>query len=353
MALSSRMEAAAAANSVYEPSPSLFRKSATCQAWHHMLRNSNDKLFGMDADSVNDRLRELALQGDRLLGVQAALSTDGWRAVVMLQAPRLLTDPLWRTTLRLALLGGFAGLVNRKNYTISNAARRTDNSATSNNLAKSMLELEMICGGGDDLQYSPSSNVYLEEDDEVNLAMMKIAAKERAQKLERILQHDPVGGSPDNTSNAGQNILMDLLLNHGDVLMCPVSTYLRLFFLSASAAPFDSTNIANVRNVLKMNTNEFVDYLKNRNRNEWDRYARFIVDCIVAITRCRKEDAVHNWNREMEDVAVLELVDDLERRLCGALNDFGSCQDSSGNETLYSNLLDEIKAIKVSSDSAE
>jgi hypothetical protein len=259
----------------------------------------------------------------------------------MLQAPRLLTDPLWRTTLRVVLLRGFAEH-RVKNYK-SRIIRSQDAAITSTNL---LLELEMI--SDNDFPSIPTSRTYFEDDDGINLAMMRIAAKEKSQTLDKVL------GQQTPSQDKIQDFLLEFMLYHGEVLMCPVSTYLRLYFLSISNSPFDGADAMNVKNVLKMNTNEFVEYLNCRSSNEWHEYAGFLEDSIAVVTRQRDEKVVFYWDGEMKEKEVLELVDILERRLCGALNDLGS--RSRENETLYLNLVDELISIKVakrSFDSAE
>jgi hypothetical protein len=125
--------------------------------------------------------------------------------------------------------------------------------------------------------------------------------------------------------SAKDNGIADLFLSHGEVLVSPPSTYFRLFFLQAIRA-VDICTTKQVRDVLKMNTKEFVKLLqKSASPGVIDGYARFL-DCMTRALHIDGNEIIASDNIG-DDQAIengptcFERVEALERRLCGVLND--------------------------------
>lgn len=144
--------------------------------------------------------------------------------------------------------------------------------------------------------------------------------------VERVLMQTKIDKLADKLvaprRSAKDNGLSDLFLSHGEVLVSPPSTYFRLFFLQATRAE-EFVTIKQVRDVLKMNTEEFLKLLqKSLSPGVTESYARFL-DCITQSIRSEiiTSDRIEDDRATENSPSSCEPVEALERQLCGVLND--------------------------------
>ena len=155
-------------------------------------------------------------------------------------------------------------------------------------------------------------NIGTIDDDDINIERVLMLAK-----IEKLADKfvAPMRSAKDNG-------MADLFLSHGEVLVSPPSTYFRLFFLQAIRAD-EICSTKQVRDVLKMNTRDFVQLLqKSASHGVVDGYARFL-DCMTRSLHREGNEIIASDNIEAieNSPTCFERMEALERRLCGVLND--------------------------------
>ena len=146
------------------------------------------------------------------------------------------------------------------------------------------------------------------------------------------------------------NGMPDLFLSHGEVLVSPPATYFRLFFLETTLAN-EIRNTKQVRDVLKMNTGEFLKLLQKSLSpgmiiNGYARYLDRVVQRYHHLLHSNGSDSdsisdLAESDQVLEnDPMCFEQVEVLERQLCGVLNDlYADASNQTEEDSPLSHIL--------------